>query len=850
MSAAAFDYTTDMMVIIDTTLGTTLTNNNVFRLPVGEAAVAAFIQNGLFATRFADPSTVAPVDTTQIWPDTNSNPTIYRHWDGAAWSQADWYDIWSSASPLTTKGDMYGFSTFDARLPVGADGQVIVADSTENLGVKWDDTPLPFYADRATAIAATISTGVNQISVVAPNGDILKYRRDTTNGTALTTNGGTVDWSPDGIITPDHWGENTTPGTTDMQAAAHSAIDYLEATSGGVLVLRSGIDYYFGSSVPVAASDIKVYAHGASITAAATLGSETQNRPDGVFNFIGTEAASTTLSADVALYAETVSVTSAAGMAVGQVIRFYAATDLWYTENVTTIGRNHVNRIKAISGTTITLDTPVPRAFTASTFTCDVSTWDGLSNVGIEGGSWEGGGFDHNLNNGIGTAAVFFEYVQNAVFKPEFVGGFSGAQMWATMWYGLYAEVPNMRGHVLGYADAIVEGQNSGFYGLRVDDGRSAALYGGVSINIRHTTDGTRAEDVKCDGWSTYNNHRPPHGSHSGCTDWKFTNCNSEGPFGMVLWRGFDAMMDNCSLVSPNSVTPIFYDVVGAVGDLARTYNFSNLKAIVARECLRLEAVIGTCHLTAPDFEGAIESVGFAAITINTPDIEAFICTGGHLRANDANHAVKVASSPNLRDLIQFNGTRFSDYTSAAVQCYAVTDETSLIMQGVTFNDGNSVTDHVDDQGTFDHLDVYGFDYAGAVYALGNQGSYDPVFGDSTIDCTLDAVSEISWTRRGERVWINGEIRLTSTNSVAGNLLLKNLPFPIAPLNRAGAGGLVTWSSGLSLSAASIITLRALASGTEMGFYVAGTAGGTSLASTDITATSRFLIAAQYVTDE
>lgn len=41
------------------------------------------------------------------------------------------------ASPLTTKGDIWGFSTLNARVPVGADGTVLTADSTQPLGVKW-----------------------------------------------------------------------------------------------------------------------------------------------------------------------------------------------------------------------------------------------------------------------------------------------------------------------------------------------------------------------------------------------------------------------------------------------------------------------------------------------------------------------------------------------------------------------------------------------------------------------------------------------------------------------------------------------------------------------------------------
>lgn len=42
-----------------------------------------------------------------------------------------------STSPLTTKGDLYGYDTADARVPVGADGTVLQADSADAQGVAW-----------------------------------------------------------------------------------------------------------------------------------------------------------------------------------------------------------------------------------------------------------------------------------------------------------------------------------------------------------------------------------------------------------------------------------------------------------------------------------------------------------------------------------------------------------------------------------------------------------------------------------------------------------------------------------------------------------------------------------------
>jgi hypothetical protein len=53
----------------------------------------------------------------------------------------------TGSSPLTTKGDIYTYSTVDDRLPIGSNGYVLSADSGEATGLKWIPAPSSTLAD-------------------------------------------------------------------------------------------------------------------------------------------------------------------------------------------------------------------------------------------------------------------------------------------------------------------------------------------------------------------------------------------------------------------------------------------------------------------------------------------------------------------------------------------------------------------------------------------------------------------------------------------------------------------------------------------------------------------------------
>jgi hypothetical protein len=84
-----------------------------------------------------------------VWNDGNGNLVLGTAAGGGA-------------SPLTTKGDIYTFSTIDARLAVGSNGQVLVADSSSSTGIKWSGGQVTAATFDITASGAIVSAVADQ----------------------------------------------------------------------------------------------------------------------------------------------------------------------------------------------------------------------------------------------------------------------------------------------------------------------------------------------------------------------------------------------------------------------------------------------------------------------------------------------------------------------------------------------------------------------------------------------------------------------------------------------------------------------------------------------------------------
>jgi hypothetical protein len=149
-------------------------------------------------------------------------------------------DAAGAAFPVTTKGDLFGYDTAAARIPIGTNNQVLTADSAQALGLKWA-TP---SSGGMTLITSGTFSGTTDLSLTSISGSYNDLRLIVTNGyTAASANYFLL--SANGVSSGVYTQNKYNTSSTALTNASPGNVSLLEDTTTGSNAANTAVATFY-----------------------------------------------------------------------------------------------------------------------------------------------------------------------------------------------------------------------------------------------------------------------------------------------------------------------------------------------------------------------------------------------------------------------------------------------------------------------------------------------------------------------------------------------------------------------------------------------------------------------------
>lgn len=163
------------------------------------------------------------------------------------------------ASPaiLTTKGDLFTFGAAPLRLPVGANAQIVVADSTQTSGLRWANLDWSIVLGRPTTFPPSAHTHV--YTDVTNFGNGVNASLAAGAGVTLSLSGGITTVTAAGSLAYQYvpaWENGVTTGNAAATNVTNlqSLINTLNASGGGTIWFNAPGAYQINSTITLKSS--------------------------------------------------------------------------------------------------------------------------------------------------------------------------------------------------------------------------------------------------------------------------------------------------------------------------------------------------------------------------------------------------------------------------------------------------------------------------------------------------------------------------------------------------------------------------------------------------------------------